>query len=31
MLEEQAAHAFAEHWINAWNAYDLELILSHLY
>jgi ketosteroid isomerase-like protein len=29
MLDSQWARAFAEAWIAAWNAHDLELIFSH--
>lgn len=29
MLTESEARKFAEHWIAAWNAHDLETILSH--
>jgi predicted ester cyclase len=29
MLTAAEAHAFAEHWIAAWNAHDLERILTH--
>ena len=29
MLSEAEARKFAEHWIAAWNAHDLEAILSH--
>ena len=29
MLAASSAHAFAEHWVAAWNAHDLERILAH--
>lgn len=29
MLNEQAARAFAESWYGAWNAHDLDRIMSH--
>jgi hypothetical protein len=29
MLDAKSAHAFAEEWVAAWNAHDLERILSH--
>lgn len=29
MLAEQDARALANHWIDAWNAHDLDQILSH--
>jgi hypothetical protein len=29
MLDEKEAHAFAEDWAAAWNAHDLERIMSH--
>ena len=29
MIEPHAAYAFTEHWISAWNAHDLDKILSH--
>ena len=29
MLSHQQANVFADHWIAAWNARDLEMILSH--
>src|ERR1700749_171607 len=29
MIEQQAAHAFAKEWIDAWNAHDIERVLSH--
>lgn len=29
MLTRQFADAFAAHWIDAWNAHDLDAILSH--
>lgn len=29
MLSESEAREFAAHWIAAWNAHDLEAILSH--
>jgi ketosteroid isomerase-like protein len=29
MLDPQTAHQFAQEWISAWNAHDLERILSH--
>ncbi len=29
MLNEETAQAFAREWIAAWNAHDLERILSH--
>ena len=29
MLTEQTARAFAAHWAAAWNAHDLDAILSH--
>lgn len=28
-MQSSLAHAFAEDWIAAWNAHDLECILSH--
>ena len=28
-MNKEQAHAFAEEWIAAWNAHDLERILSH--
>jgi hypothetical protein len=29
MMTESTAHQFAEEWVAAWNAHDLEAILSH--
>lgn len=29
MMTESAAHQFAEDWVAAWNAHDLEAILPH--
>ena len=29
IVSRDAAQAFAEHWIEAWNSHDLEAILSH--
>lgn len=29
MITEQQAKTFATHWIEAWNAHDLDAILSH--
>ena len=29
MMDRQAAEAFAEEWIAAWNSHDLERVLSH--
>ncbi|MBM4207089.1 MAG: nuclear transport factor 2 family protein [Gammaproteobacteria bacterium] len=29
MIDSQSANEFADHWIKAWNAHDLEEILSH--
>ncbi len=29
MINEKEAHDFAWHWIQAWNAHDLDEILSH--
>src|SRR2546428_4522717 len=29
MLTKEEAHRFAEHWIAAWNAHDLDRIMSH--
>ena len=29
MLSRELADAFAEHWIAAWNAHDLDAILDH--
>lgn len=29
MFTEKTAHAFAHHWVQAWNAHDLDAILSH--
>jgi predicted ester cyclase len=29
MLTKEAAHRFAEHWITAWNAHDLDRIMAH--
>lgn len=29
MLSAAEAHAFAEHWVEAWNSHDLERILAH--
>jgi len=29
MLTKEAAHQFAEHWVAAWNAHDLDRIMSH--
>jgi len=29
MLTKDEAHRFAEHWIAAWNAHDLDQIMSH--
>src|SRR4051794_6457778 len=29
MLTPEAAHAFADAWIAAWNAHDLDAIMSH--
>jgi hypothetical protein len=28
-FDASAAHAFARDWVDAWNAHDLDLILSH--
>jgi len=28
-MNRDSAHDFAEHWARAWNAHDLEAILSH--
>jgi hypothetical protein len=28
-MDAQRAHAFAEEWVAAWNAHDLERILAH--
>ncbi len=28
-MNEAAAHRFAEEWVSAWNAHDIEAILSH--
>jgi len=29
MLTREVAHRFAEHWITAWNAHDLDRIMAH--
>jgi ketosteroid isomerase-like protein len=29
MLTQAQAHTFAEHWVQAWNAHDLDEIMSH--
>ena len=29
MLTREEAHRFAEHWITAWNAHDLDRIMAH--
>jgi predicted ester cyclase len=29
MLTKEEAHRFAEHWITAWNAHDLDRIMAH--
>jgi len=29
MLTKEEAHMFAEHWIAAWNAHDLDRIMDH--
>lgn len=29
MLTQEQAHELAEHWIQSWNAHDLDEILSH--
>ena len=29
MLNATQAQEFAEHWVNAWNAHDLDAILAH--
>ena len=29
MLTKEEAHRFAEHWISAWNAHDLDRIMAH--
>jgi ketosteroid isomerase-like protein len=29
MMNTEQANEFAEHWIQAWNAHDMEMILSH--
>ncbi len=28
-IDKSAAHAFADDWISAWNAHDLDRVLSH--
>ena len=29
MLTKEEAYHFAEHWLNAWNAHDLDQIMAH--
>lgn len=29
MITQAQVHTFAEHWVQAWNAHDLDEILSH--
>jgi hypothetical protein len=29
MLTKEEAHHFAEHWLTAWNAHDLDQIMAH--
>lgn len=29
MITKESAHAFAQHWVEAWNAHDMDQILSH--
>jgi ketosteroid isomerase-like protein len=29
MLTQAQAHTFAEHWVQTWNAHDLDAIMSH--
>jgi ketosteroid isomerase-like protein len=29
MLTQSKAHTFAEHWVQAWNTHDLDMIMSH--
>ncbi|OKH53926.1 DUF4440 domain-containing protein [Calothrix sp. HK-06] len=29
MLTESQAHTLAEHWVEAWNSHDLNIIMSH--
>ena len=29
MLTKEQAHDFAEHWLKAWNAHDLDQIMEH--
>jgi ketosteroid isomerase-like protein len=29
MITQSQAHTLAEHWVKAWNAHDLDEILSH--
>jgi ketosteroid isomerase-like protein len=29
MMNAEQANEFSEHWIHAWNAHDMEMILSH--